>query len=113
MTLGQNITKCRLELGLTIEELKELSQVSLSTLRALESDAIRVPNVMTIQRIAEALGVDKRYLIEPHLKESLTSDEASARREAGPFEHFVVSNLIIAAALFFVWLSATILVRVF
>lgn len=110
MTLGANITKCRMELGLTIEELRDLSQVSLSTLRALEADAIRVPNIMTVQRIAEALGVDKRYLLESHLREALTTTDCEREHtELGPLQIFLGIGSILAFALWGVYLSALIL----
>jgi len=60
--ISENIKKYRNKLGLTQSELVRKSIVENTTLTKIESDMVVKPNVQTVARIANALGVPMQEL---------------------------------------------------
>lgn len=61
--LGKSLQRARQKAGITQQELCHRAGLSYSTLAKIERGAIKSPSVFTIQRIAQALGVDLNELI--------------------------------------------------
>ena len=57
MTPGQAIKELRLKKGITQEELATKTDIKTRTIQRIENDDVK-PRAYTVQRIAEALGVD-------------------------------------------------------
>ena len=74
--LGENLKARRLEKGLTLAELKELSGVDVSYLGRIERDE-RYPSALILQRLTEPLGYGEAELLK--LAGYLTPDETDER----------------------------------
>lgn len=72
-TIGQRIRSARLELGITLEDLAELSVVNAATIGKIER-GVSSPSVESVVRIATALEVDPGALIS-----ELTADDYGDR----------------------------------
>lgn len=59
MSIGRNVRRIRKEKGFSIMDLKEKTGLSKSTISDLENDKSS-PTIDTLQKIADALGVDVR-----------------------------------------------------
>ena len=62
-SLGKKLRSLRKEKGLTLEELKEISGISMTTLGYFENGS-RTPTVQNLHKIANALGYDYNELYE-------------------------------------------------
>jgi FMN phosphatase YigB (HAD superfamily)/DNA-binding XRE family transcriptional regulator len=63
--LGRQVQAARTRAGLTQQALCERADLSYSTLTKIERGAIKAPSIFTIQRIAEAIGVDLDIFLTP------------------------------------------------
>lgn len=63
MSIGEKVRKIRKEKGLSIMDLKEKTGLSKSTISDLENNKSS-PTIDTLQKIADALGVDVRDFFE-------------------------------------------------
>ena len=63
MSIGRNVRRIRKEKGFSIMDLKEKTGLSKSTISDLENDKSS-PTIDTLQKIADALGVDVRDFFE-------------------------------------------------
>ena len=63
MTFGEKMKECRLEKGLTLQQIAEKLGVSESTVQRYESGQIKKLSQQTLNRIAKALGVTQSYLL--------------------------------------------------
>ncbi|WP_345741490.1 helix-turn-helix transcriptional regulator [Jannaschia rubra] len=62
--VGRNFARLRQELGLTQEQVEELSGFSQQYLSGLERGR-RNPTIITLYELAQALGVDHLELLKP------------------------------------------------
>lgn len=67
MSIGEKVRKIRKEKGLSIMDLKEKTGLSKSTISDLENDKSS-PTIDTLQKIANALGVDIKEFFEEKLE---------------------------------------------
>ena len=63
MTIGQRIKECRKKMGMTQEELAELSYIPKSTLSAYERDLVDI-KMGTIKELAKIFHITAGYLID-------------------------------------------------
>lgn len=63
-TIGENIKKYRVKLGLTQEELAKQSGVKYTTLTKIESNVIKSPSVLVMDKIAKILNMSIEQLIK-------------------------------------------------
>ena len=76
--LGKSLQRARQAAGITQQELCQRASLSYSTLAKIERGAIKSPSVFTIQRIAQALGMDLNQLIgAPSAKPSPNNKQRS------------------------------------
>lgn len=77
MTTGELIRKCRKAAGMTQKELGARSGIAEPTIRKYESNRLN-PKIETIQKIANALGVEVDYLTgrthDPHTRMATQED---------------------------------------
>lgn len=62
-TIGENIQKRRMKLGLSQEDFAQKSGVKYTTLTKIESGVIKKPSVLIMAKIAKALGVSIENLL--------------------------------------------------
>lgn len=62
-TIGENIQKRRMKLGLSQENFAQKSGVKYTTLTKIESGVIKKPSVLIMAKIAKALGVSIEDLL--------------------------------------------------
>ena len=62
-TIGENIQKRRMKLGLSQEDFAQKSDVKYTTLTKIESGVIKKPSVLIMAKIAKALGVSIEDLL--------------------------------------------------
>ena len=62
-TIGENIQKRRMKLGLSQEDFAQKSGVKYTTLTKIESGVIKKPSVLIMAKIAKALGVSIEDLL--------------------------------------------------
>jgi len=62
-TIGENIQKRRIKLGLSQEDFAQKSGVKYTTLTKIESGVIKKPSVLIMAKIAKALGVSIEDLL--------------------------------------------------
>lgn len=62
-TIGENIQKRRIKLGLSQEDFAQKSGVKYTTLTKIESGVIKKPSVLIMAKIAKALGVSIENLL--------------------------------------------------
>ncbi|MDD3656727.1 MAG: helix-turn-helix transcriptional regulator [Atribacterota bacterium] len=70
-TIGKNIKKMRVKLGLTRNDLAKKADIKNTKLTKIESGIVNKPSVQTMAKIAQALGV----LIENLLNKSATMNK--------------------------------------
>ena len=64
INIGNNIKKHRTKLGLSQEDLAQKSGVKYTTLTKIESNVIKKPSVLVMDKLAKALGVNIEDLIK-------------------------------------------------
>lgn len=79
MKLGARINKLRKQSGLTLQNVSELTDLSVGFLSNIERD-LTSPSISNLQKICSALNVDLVKLIQP-AEESKTVVRADERRE--------------------------------
>lgn len=90
--VGQQVRQLRMERGLSIRGLAEISGLSVNTLSLIENGKIS-PSVSTLQRAAAALSVSITAFFEtPELTRRVVFSSGAAQRSAR-FEHGAVENL--------------------
>lgn len=62
-TIGENIQKRRMKLGLSQEDFAQKSGVKYTTLTKIESGVIKKPSVLIMAKIAKVLGVSIEDLL--------------------------------------------------
>ncbi len=62
-TIGENIQKRRMKLGLSQEDFAQKSGVKYTTLTKIESGVIKKPSVLIMAKIAKALGISIEDLL--------------------------------------------------
>lgn len=62
-TIGENIKKYRLKLGLSQEDFAKISDVKYTTLTKIESNVIKNPSILVVSKIAKALNIPIEKLI--------------------------------------------------
>lgn len=62
-TIGENIQKRRMKLGLSQEDFAQKSGVKYTTLTKIESGVIKKPSVLIMAKIAKTLGVSIEDLL--------------------------------------------------
>jgi len=62
--LSQTLRRERRRAGLTQEELAEAAGVGINTIRRIEQGEIEEPRVSTLRKLADALGIRVRDLLE-------------------------------------------------
>ena len=62
-TIGENIQKRRIKLGLSQEDFAQKSGVKYTTLTKIETGVIKKPSVVLVAKIAKALGVSIEDLL--------------------------------------------------
>ena len=62
--IGENIKKRRTKLGLPQEDFAQKSGVKYTTLTKIETGVIKTPSVVTMAKIAKALGVSIEELLK-------------------------------------------------
>jgi len=65
MLLAANIKKLRQKSGMSQDKLSNLAGITLNTLTKIESGATLDPGILTVKKIASALGCDIDELLEP------------------------------------------------
>lgn len=73
--LGEKIHKLRKEKGLTLEKLAELTDSSKSYIWELENKTPPRPSAEKLSKIAQQLGVNVEYLLDPD--ENVSADDAA------------------------------------
>ena len=63
ITIGENIQKRRMKLGLSQEDFAQKSGVKYTTLTKIESGVIKKPSVLIMAKIAKALDVSIEDLL--------------------------------------------------
>ena len=63
-SIGQNIKKRRMELGLSQEDFAQKSGVKYTTLTKIETGVIKTPSVAIVAKISKALGVSIENLLK-------------------------------------------------
>ena len=63
INIGNNIKKHRTKLGLSQEDLTQKSGVKYTTLTKIESNVIRKPSVLVMDKLAKALSVSIEDLL--------------------------------------------------
>jgi len=64
VNIGENIKKLRTKAGLSQEDLAKKSGVKYTTLTKIESNVIKKPSVLIMDKLAKALGVNIEGLIK-------------------------------------------------
>ncbi|OGY90904.1 MAG: hypothetical protein A3H70_01620 [Candidatus Komeilibacteria bacterium RIFCSPLOWO2_02_FULL_48_11] len=64
INIGNNIKKHRTKLGLSQEDFAQKSGVKYTTLTKIESNVIKKPSVLVMDKLAKALGVNIEDLIK-------------------------------------------------
>lgn len=64
INIGENIKKYRNKQGLSQEDLAKKSGVKYTTLTKIESNVIKKPSVLVMDKLARALGVSIEELIK-------------------------------------------------
>jgi transcriptional regulator with XRE-family HTH domain len=64
MSIGENIKRYRVKLGLSQEEFANKSGVKYTTLTKIESNVIKSPSVLVMDKIAKSLGISIEELIK-------------------------------------------------
>jgi transcriptional regulator with XRE-family HTH domain len=64
INIGENIKKLRTKAGLSQEDFAKKSGVKYTTLTKIESNVIKKPSVLIMDKIAKALGVNIEDLIK-------------------------------------------------
>jgi transcriptional regulator with XRE-family HTH domain len=64
INIGENIKKLRTKAGLSQEDFATKSGVKYTTLTKIESNVIKNPSVLIIDKLAKALGVNIEDLID-------------------------------------------------
>ena len=62
-SIGENIKKRRIKLGLSQEDFAQKSGVKYTTLTKIETGVIKTPSVAIVAKIAKALGVSIEDLL--------------------------------------------------
>lgn len=62
-TIGENIKRQRMKLGISQEELAKKAEVKYTTLTKIESGVIKNPSVLVISRIAKSLEINVEDLL--------------------------------------------------
>lgn len=68
--LGARLREMRLQAGISAQALAEASEVSIDTIRSLETGRVAAPSFMTIARIAGALSLSLDELVASHARAS-------------------------------------------
>lgn len=90
--VGQRVRQLRMERGLSIRGLAEISSLSVNTLSLIENGKIS-PSVSTLQRAAAALNVSITAFFEtPEVARRVVFSSSATQRSAR-FEHGAVENL--------------------
>ncbi|QTD57196.1 helix-turn-helix domain-containing protein [Parasphingorhabdus cellanae] len=63
-TLGQKLSECRKQKGLSLDELAKIAATSKSYLWELENRDVRKPSAEKLTKIADALGTTAGYLMD-------------------------------------------------
>lgn len=64
INIGENIKKLRTKAGLSQEDFAKKSGVKYTTLTKIESNVIKKPSVLIMDKLAKALGVNIEELIK-------------------------------------------------
>lgn len=64
INIGENIKKLRTKAGLSQEDFAKKSGVKYTTLTKIESNVIKKPSVLIMDKLAKALGVNIEDLIK-------------------------------------------------
>jgi len=64
INIGENIKKLRTKAGLSQEDFAKKSGVKYTTLTKIESNVIKKPSVLIMDKVAKALGVNIEDLIK-------------------------------------------------
>lgn len=64
--MGYNIAELRMQSNMSQEELSEKANVSRSIISGLESGRVKQTTVKTLEKIADALGVDISSFFDPN-----------------------------------------------
>lgn len=94
--LGRRVQALRSERGLTLQQLAEVSSVSVSMLSAVER-AEKAPTVLVLARIAEGLGVSlARLVAEPDADRIIVrrADEQDASTQPGGWRRRILSPVV-------------------
>jgi XRE family transcriptional regulator, master regulator for biofilm formation len=73
--LGKRVKKLRMERGLSLSELAEAAGVAKSYLSTIERDIHSNPSVHVLDKIAAALNVSMKLLVEPNTPEQEPESE--------------------------------------
>ena len=92
--LSRNLVDARKRSGLTLKALSERSGVSERTISALVGESSSSPSIKTVERLAQALGVNIADLFgEDALKLDLPTPTSKVARDLGRLiEDFLVSS---------------------
>ena len=83
VTIGGRIRNCRRRLGISLEDLGELANISWTTIGKIER-GVQSPSVETIIRISTALDVDPGALLN-----GVTADQYGERERQAAASEFV------------------------